>query len=456
MKYNDFLANKQIITKNSGFDVSRESLNPELYDFQKDMTKWAIKKGKCALFTMTGTGKTAMQAEWAKQINIKTKANILIVAPLAVAKQSIHEAAKFDVTLNYARHQNECQKGITITNYEMLHEFDPSYFGGIVLDESSILKSMTGKRRNEIIQFAKTMSFKLACSATPAPNDYMEIGNHSEFFDVMTHSEMLSMFFVHDGKDTSKWRLKGHAKDKFWGWMASWAVFMVKPSDLGYKDNGFLLPGLQTHEHIVESKPLPGCLFAMGVQTLQDRIRERRSSLKQRVRKCVRIIEDSRKPFLVWCGLNDEGKAIKEQVPGSVEIKGSDNMEHKERAMVEFAKGNIPVLITKPKISGFGMNWQVCADMAFLGLSDSFEALFQATNRCYRHKQTKEVNRHLIISEAEGAVLNNIKRKEADFYELINSMADHTKNIVSKNIKATGRAKNDYNPTTGMELPTWI
>lgn len=254
--YNNFLSSKRVIVNPSGFDAP--ALSNKLYDFQRDLDRWAIRRGKAALFTMTGTGKTPMQAAWADAVCGKTGKPVLIFAPLAVAKQTVREAAKFNVAVKYVRSQSECSRGVNIANYEMMTHFRNDEFAGLVLDESSILKSFTGQMRNDIIAFAQSIPYRLACTATPAPNDYMELGNHAEFLGVMSYNEMLATFFVHDGGDTAKWRLKGHAVEKFWKWLAQWGVFLIKPSDLGYSDKGFILPELMTHEHIIASPSTPG------------------------------------------------------------------------------------------------------------------------------------------------------------------------------------------------------
>lgn len=455
MDYAEFLKNKLITTTPSGFDVEDDALPVNLYPYQRDLVKWAIKRGKSALFTMTGTGKTAMQVSWADQI-AKQGYPILILAPLAVSKQTVREALKFGIRVNPCRHQSDVTTGINIANYEMLHHFDPAQFGGIVLDESSIIKAYDGKMRKTILDFARNIPYRLACTATPSPNDYMELGNHAEFLGVMSYTEMLSTFFVHDGGNTSKWRLKGHAEESFWRWLASWGVFLTKPADLGYSNEGFDLPALHTHQHVVQSEAPEGALFAFEARGLAERRGARKESLERRVEKCVEIVKSSRKPFLIWCDLNAESELLKKSIDGAVEITGSDSDEHKEKAMLDFAAGKIDVMITKPKIAGFGMNWQVCADTAFVGLSDSFEAIFQATKRFHRHGQTQEVNRHLIISEAEGSVLANVQRKERDFMAMIENMVEHTRMMNLENIRSLTHQKLSYNANDAIQFPEWI
>lgn len=457
IKYQEFLQSKAIVTEPCGFSVERQDINPNLYEYQKDLVSWGIRRGKAAFFTMTGTGKTAMQCTWADMVASKTGGTVLILAPLAVSKQTVREAGeKFGTNVKYVRHGDELQRGVNITNYEMLHHFDNERIDGIVLDESSILRSFAGKTRNAIIDRSRNIPYRLACSATPAPNDFMEIGNHAEFLGVMNYNEMLATFFVHDGGDTSKWRLKGHAEDSFWRWMASWGCFLNMPSDLGYSDEGFILPPLIDHQHVVDSGATEGALFAFEAKGLLERQAARRESLDRRVEKCAEIVAQSDKPFLVWCDLNAEADALKKAIPGAVEIRGTDKPEHKEQMMLDFADGNIPVMITKPSVAGFGMNWQVCSNTAFVGLSDSFEAIFQATKRFHRHGQKNPVHRHLIISEAEGSVLANIQRKEADFMRMIQEMVAHTKSIMQENIKSLSRQVDAYNADKTIIVPEWI
>jgi hypothetical protein len=456
MEYQEFLKSKLIVNMPSGFDADESALPVNLYPYQKDLVKWGCKRGKAAFFTMTGTGKTAMQVSWAQQVVNHTGGNVLILAPLAVSKQTVREALKFGITVNICRTHDDVKPGINIANYEMLHHFDPSDFQGIVLDESSIIKSATGKIRAAIIEFAEYIPYRLAATATPSPNDYMELGNHAEFLGIMSYTEMLSTFFVHDGGDTSKWRLKGHAEESFWKWLSSWGVFLTKPSDLNYSDEGFDLPPLNTFQHIVQSEAPEGALFAFEAKGLQERRGARKESLERRVAKAVEIVDQSEKPVMIWCGLNAESELLTKSIPGAVEVTGSDSDEHKEKSMLDFAAGLIPVMISKSSICGFGMNFQVCCNTVFVGMSDSFEAMFQSTKRFHRHGQTRPVNRHLIISEAEGSVLSNVQRKERGFESMIANMVEHTKLMNIENIKSLTNEKLSYDADTKIQLPKWI
>jgi len=411
-----------------------------LFDFQRDIVKWALRRGRAAIFADCGLGKTPMQLEWANHI----PGNVLILAPLAVSAQTVREGEKFGIPITKARHQDEVQGKITITNYEMLHHFESSAFEGIVLDESSILKSYTGKFRTAIIESFKNTPYKLACTATPAPNDYMELGNHAEFLGVMNRTEMLSMFFVHDGGETQKWRLKGHAENEYWKWLCAWAVMLRKPSDLGYEDGDFIIPELKVTQISIKTAGKTGYLFPMEAQSLQERIGARRETIKERVDKCAEIINGSGEPWLCWCNLNAESQLLAKQINGAIEIKGSDKSEYKEKMMLGFSSGNFKRLVTKPSIAGFGMNWQHCNNIAFIGLSDSYEQYYQAIRRCWRFGQQKEVNCYIITADIEGAVVKNIQRKEGDAQRMAENMIEHMHELNEENIKGTKRSELVY------------
>lgn len=454
--YEDFLKQKQIKVVSSGFDVKMENINPMLFDFQKDIVRWCLKKGKSAIWADCGLGKTPMQLEWSYQVHKKTGGDILIVAPLAVTNQTAREGIKFGYEVNVCRKQEDVKPGINIANYEMLKYFDEDKFIGIVLDESSILKSFTGKYRNLIIDKFKHTSYKLSCTATPAPNDYMELGSHAEFTGVMTRTEMLSTFFVHDGGDTSKWRLKGHAEDEFWKWISTWAVVLQKPSDLGYEDGDFTLPELNIHEVIVESPKDPSCMFPKIAQTLHERRQARRDSLEKRVEKSSELANANDEQWVVWCDLNIESEKLTKAIDGAVEVKGPDKPEHKINTAIGFADGDIRTIVTKPSIFGWGLNWQHCNNMIFTGLSDSYEQFYQAVRRIWRFGQKETVNVYIVISEAEGAVKKNIQRKEKDTTKMMSEMVKHTQKILTEEIHGTIRETIEYHPTEKMELPKWL
>ena len=451
MNYEEFIESKTIEFKNYGFDIDKENLNPMLFDFQKDIVRWALKKGRAAIFADCGLGKTPMQLEWANQIYKREGGKILILAPLAVATQTQREGEKFHIPVNICESQADVKEGINITNYEKLEKFVANEFIGVVLDESSILKSFTGKVRNTIIDNFRHTPYKLGCTATPAPNDYMELGNHSEFLGVMTRSEMLSMYFVHDGGQTSKWRLKGHAEDKYWEWMASWSVFIDNPKNLGYEVEGYDLPKLNIYEIVADDMPV-----VYGKLTLTQRRNARRESLDVRCKRAADIVNHSNDNWIVWCDLNDESAKLASLIKYSVEVKGSDKSSYKRDSMLNFANDKIKCLVTKPSIAGFGMNWQNCNNMIFVGLSDSYEAYYQAIRRCWRFGQAKEVNVYIIISSQEGTVKENIERKQQDTEKMQQAMIKLTKDITAKELKQTTRITTMYEPNMEMQLPNWI
>ncbi len=443
MEYIDFLETKRTSDRSTGMpDIP--PLNPMLFDFQHDIVSWALRRGRAAIFADCGMGKTPMQLEWARHV----PGRVLILAPLAVAQQTVREGEKFGIDVSYCRDATDITGAITITNYEMVDHFADVDFAGVVLDESSILKAYAGKFRNAIIERFADTPFRLACTATPAPNDYMELGNHSEFMGVMTRTEMLSMFFAHDSGETQKWRLKGHAQDEFWRWLCSWAVMVKKPSDLGYDDGNFILPQLEFHEHTIEGDAKDGDLFALEAQTLSERLVARRDSVEKRAAKCAELINGSQEGWVIWCNLNSESASLKTRIAGAVEIKGSDKIEFKESAMMGFSAGDFNRLVTKPSIAGHGMNWQHCHNVAFVGLSDSYEQFYQAVRRCWRFGQTEPVQCHIITADTEGAVLANIKRKEIDAERMASEMVNHMAEISSKEIKGTQRMTTEYREKT--------
>lgn len=437
--YDAFLASKRLVAQAVGFDVAPDQINPALFPYQRDVTRWALRRGRAAIFSRYGTGKTLMQLEWAKHVSDHTGGNVLILAPLAVAQQTRREGERFGIPVTVCRSQDDVQPGITITNYEMLQHFDPATFAGVVLDESSILKAFDGKTRTAIIEaFART-PYRLACTATPAPNDHMELGNHSEFLGIMSRVEMLAMFFTHDGGDTSKWRLKGHAEKEFWAWVCSWAVMLRTPSDLGYSDEGFDLPPLCYHQITVDlahqeeaaaqTKDAQLYLFPVEALTLIDRRNARKVSMVDRVQAAADMVNASDEAWVVWCNLNAESEALTKAIIGAVQVTGSDSTEHKEQTAFRFVNGDVRVIVTKPSIFGFGMNWQHCHNAAYVGLSDSFEEIDQSIHRIHRYGQTQPCDIYIITSELEGAVVRNIDRKRKDHEKMTDEMIGQMKDL---------------------------
>lgn len=451
MDYKEFIESKSIQVTATGIEVDKTELNNMLFEFQKDIVRWALAKGKAAIFADCGDGKTAMQLEWAEKIRTRAGGKVIIIAPLAVSQQTEREGRKFGVKVNICESMNDVTAdAVNITNYEKLQKFNADEFIAVVLDESSIIKSYSGKIRNQIIEkFAQT-PYKLACTATPAPNDYMELGNHSEFLGVMTRAEMLAMYFVHDGGETSKWRLKGHAKDLFWRWLASWCVVLDDPKKLGYDIAGYDLPKLNIHTVVVDSS------VTINVQlSLTERRQARRDSLEIRCQKAAELVNTSSDKWLVWCDLNDEADLANKLIDNSVNVQGSDSDEYKAKNMLDFANGDLKCLITKPKIAGYGMNWQICHKVIFLGLSDSFEAFYQAVRRCWRFGQTEDVDVYVIISYCEGAVLDNVQRKQDEADKMKQNLIELTKDLTKRELTATSRITSEYQPSITMILPKW-
>ena len=450
MNYADFLNTKRHRIIESGFEV--DCVGDYLYDWQQHVVKWALKKGRAALFADCGLGKTPMQLTWAKHVYEHTGKPVLILAPLAVSNQTKREGEKFGIDVNVCRDQDGARDGINIANYEMLHHFDAEKFGALVLDESSILKNFDGTYRKLITRFAAHQDYRLACTATPAPNDLIEIINHSDFLGVMGGKEVIALFFRQDGNTTHNWRLKGHARRDFWAWLAGWAMAIRYPSDLGYMDGDFILPKLSVTQHTVIGKPLDGMLLPVEAQTLEERRHARKETVEDRVALCAELVNNSTAPWVVWCNLNSESEALAKAIPDAVEVKGSDTNAHKENSMLGFSDGKHRVIVTKPSICGFGMNWQHCSHMAFVGLSDSWEQYYQAIRRCWRFGQTRNVEVHVIVAETEGAVVANIERKERQATEMMSELVAHMKEFYRVERKDDA----EYVGCKPMQMPAWL
>jgi hypothetical protein len=459
MNYQEFLVNKQFSDRPSGFSVGLEVLNPNLMAFQKAQVRWALARGRAALFNATGLGKTIMQLEWANQVSKQgNDLSVLILAPLAVAEQTRSEGDKFGIPCRVISSKSDVKGGINILNYEKLHKIDSIVFSGIVLDESSIMKSFSGVIRNQIISMFRDTPFRLSCSATPAPNDWTEIGNQSEFLGILTQSEMKSIFFINDSGDTGKWRLKGHAQENlFWKWLASWAAVVSMPSDLGFEDDGFILPPLRYVEHILptESSNHMG-FFPDQVSGLHGRRRVRRETLDVRCQAAADLINATDDRWLVWCHLNDEGTQLTKLIKGAEELAGRHSDEEKKSRLLRFAEGRIKRLVTKPDIAGFGLNFQSCSRAAFVGLNDSWESMFQAVRRIWRYKQDKSCDVHFFLEEREGPILENLKRKDRQAQQMACAMIEQMKNLVRREVFKASKEQDMYNPSIPMEIPQWM
>lgn len=442
MNYQAFLENKIQRPVSYGFNVETELLNDMLFLFQRDIVRWALGLGKAAIFSQVGTGKTAMQSEWAWHVAVQTGKPVLILAPLAVAQQTVREGEKFGIKIVYRADASSITPDDTIivTNYERLEKFESiiQNLGGIVLDESSILKSFTGSTKRQIIDLFKNTPYKLACSATPAPNDHMELGNHADFLDVMPSNEMLSRWFINDTMAAGDYRLKAHAEADFWRWLTSWAVCITKPSDLGeqYDMPEYQLPALHIIGHHINANETAikeawsqGRLLPDVAPSSTELSKVKRQSLAERLVEAKKIVAsiDDKEPILIWCNLNDEADALIAAFPDATEVRGSDTPEEKSRKLLAFSDKEARILITKASIAGFGMNWQHCNQVIFFGLDFSFESFYQAKGRNHRYGQTREVFAHVIYSETEGNVIQTLEHKQELFEAMQTQMASAMK-----------------------------
>ncbi len=443
--YQFFLSKKDCWYEKDGF---KPTFMPEfLYDFQVPLVDWAVQLGRSALFEDCGLGKTPQELVWAENVLRHTNKPVLILTPLAVADQFVREGKKFQIEVKHAR-DGKLYKGINVVNYQRLHYFDPNDLGGLVCDESGCLKHYDSKRRKMIGDFSAHIRYLLLCTATPAPNDFMELGNTSEILRVMKYTQMLGMFFVNDGKTTSQWSLLGHAKHRFWKWVSEWARALRSPKDLGFDDDGFLLPPIKHRQFVVKS-PVPDYgFFVRAATTLNDQRKERRDTLQSRCEKAASLVPRDR-PYLAWCHLNAESDLLVKLIPDAVQVCGSDPIDSKEEHLNDFSLGRIRCLVTKPTIAGFGLNWQHCSDMSFFP-SHSWEAWYQAIRRCWRFGQNREVTVNVITSEAESRVLSNMQRKERQASEMYDG-------IIREMQRFSGMKEKESNPDTKkMELPKWL
>jgi DNA modification methylase len=448
MDYESFVAGKRRSEVATGHNPG--ALNDHLFDFQHAIVSWAVRRGRAAIFADTGLGKTLMQLSWADEVASHTGGIVLVLAPLAVSEQTIEQGATFGIDVRRVPQGGSPDSpGVWITNYERMDAVDFTTLHGLVLDESSILKAHDGKTRQRIIDAAQGIPYRLSCTATPSPNDFEELGNQCEFLGVMSRTEMLATYFVNDTGDTGTWRLKGWGASKFWEWMGAWAVVLRNPSDLGFDGSRYELPPLQYFEHVVETESLVDDLFSRPAMGLAERRKAQRDSIEHRCNALAEVVNaDTNEPWLIWCHLNDEADLLAELIPGAVNVQGSDSPELKAKNLMAFTHGQIRVLISKPKIAGFGMNWQHCARMAFVGLDDSFEKFYQAVRRCYRFGQKRSVQVHLFTAENEGQILANLKRKEVQHHEMSANMIEHMKDIMNNELQGQASIVDEYREDT--------
>lgn len=462
-EYSDFLASKAQVGTNDGFDPIW--LPSFLKDFQTSMVEWAILKGRGALLEDCGLGKTIQELVWAENVVRHTNRPVLNLAPLAVTRQTVREAAKFGIEVHLSL-DGKVRPGINIANYERLHYFDPSDFSGAVCDESAILKSFDGVRRQEITQFMRKMRYRLLGTATAAPNEYIELGTSSEALGYLGHVDMLARFFKnnqgnsvkpmmirHSGRNSAKmeedakWRFKGHAEQPFWRWVCSWARAVRKPSDLGFDDAEFVLPELSERQHLVEARTLPGGkLFALPAVGLSEQREERRRTITERCERAAQLVAHDQ-PAVVWCHLNDEGDALERAIPGSIQISGKDSEDQKEEKFLSFIDGQSRVLVTKAKIGAWGLNFQHCAHSVSFP-THSFEEYYQSVRRFWRFGQSREVVSDIVTTEGEKGVLVNLQRKAAAADKMFRDLTEHMNQSINidRTVEFTGK----------QEIPSWL
>lgn len=459
MGYEDVIEKKRTYIKPSGFDVDRKTMNPLLKVWQGDLVKLALNRGKCALFEDCGLGKTLQFLEWSKKVIEFTGGNILICAPLGVTAQTVREGVKFGYRVNACKSGGDVKPGINITNYERINKFDPVDFTGIVLDESSILKAgALGVTFGELKTFSSTIGYRLACTATPAPNDFIELLAHAEFLGVAKENEIKALYFTQDGNDTTSWRLKRYAEKAFWEWVSNWAIVLRKPSDLGYSDDGYILPALNIHQITVDiEEPMEtGMLFAVEAKGLAEQRRANKASLEERVRLCAEMVNKLDRPALIWCNYNSEGEALAKAIPLAKEVAGKHSSEYKESNLLGFVDGNPLHLITKPDIAGHGLNYQHCADVFLVGLGNSYEKYYQLLRRPWRFGQLRDVNAYVIVSNVDGAIVENIRRKEAQTATMFDEIIKATASNVMSQLRKVEKQEMSYVRDTKMIIPDWL
>lgn len=456
--YRSFIARKRVAAVPSGFRVEPDWMQDRLFPWQRDIVRWACRLGRAAIFADCGLGKTLMQLEWADWVHQVTGGNVIILCPLAVAWQTLVEAARFGIhsPVAIAADQTHVRPGITITNYEKLHLFDASSFAGVVLDESSILKSFTGTTKQALCDgFART-PYRLCCTATPAPNDRMELGNHADFLGVMPSSEMLARWFINDTMGAGKYRLRKHGERDFWRWVSSWAVCIGSPSDLGYPNEGFTLPPLSIHEHVIANdSPPAGHLFHPGGSVSATNVHtEKRASLPEKAGMVASLVNSNADAWAVWCDTDYEADALCSRIPDAVEVRGSHGDRMKEDRLQAFSRGDCRVIVTKPEIGGYGLNWQHCHKTTWFA-SYSYEDFYQAIRRLWRFGQRHAVDAHVIMSEAEESIAKTSARKSAEHEEMKAEMSACMKEGMLESLYER-RVLKPYRPTQAATLPAWL
>lgn len=426
MSYAEFLARKARRVPPAGLPCRPEDVHPRLHDWQRELTAEAVRRGRAALWWDTGMGKTSAQLQYARLSGKRA----LIVAPLAVCHQTVDEAAKLDMDVRYVRSGDGLGPGVFITNYEMASRFDPAELDAVVLDEASVLKHHDAKTRGRLTELFAGVPHRLAATATPAPNDPEELTGQAEFLGLMRRPEMLAAYFINDGKSGGKsWRLKGHAREPMFAWLATWASALRSPADLGYPAAGYVLPPLEIHTHLIPtgSVQTEGTLFevpgAVALRGVTGRAAVRKATVATRCAHAAELVaKEPDEPWIVWCDRNDEADTMARLIPGAVNVHGSMSPEEKAEALLAFARGDIQILVTKPKIASFGMNYQHCARAVWVGLSDSMEAFYQAVRRCWRYGQRRPVDAHIVLTDIEQPIADNVARKQRQMDDLVNEL----------------------------------
>ncbi len=455
--YQAFLASKRVVAHPVGIELRGEALHPKLFPFQRAIVQWALRKGRCAIFADCGMGKTLMQLAWANVVHQHSDGNVLILAPLAVASQTIAEGTKLGMVVQMCRSQADVRPGLNITNYEMLSHFNVAHFVGIVLDESSLLKSYMGKTKRALVDTFRGTPYRLCCTATPAPNDVMEIGNHSEFLGVMPSNEMMMRWFINDTMQSGHYRLKGHAVKDFWEWVASWAISIRKPSDLGYSDDGFVLPELHIHHRYIETDITvgqeEGQLFRAPKMSATNLHKEMRLTAADRAQAVADLVSTSPgEAWAIWCNTNYEADELVKRLPDAVEVRGSESIAEKERKLTAFTNGEARIIITKPSLAGYGLNWQHCHHTVFVGLSYSFEDFYQAVRRLYRFGQHQPVEATIVAAETEAPLVAALERKIRAHMQMSEAMNHVTARLVPQEELHL----DIYHPQVPMLLPSWL
>ena len=459
MEYSEFVKQKQVQSVEYGHQVSIDDLNENAFDWQKRVVQWAVSRGRAALFLDTGLGKTLCQLMWAQQVCKATGGRVMLHCPLGVRQQTKRESEKFGICVPVVVADDQTQmpdSGICIVNYQKLDKFDTSLFAGVVLDESSILKGLTSKLRAQLTEEWGDAKYRLACTATPSPNDTMELGSHAEFLGVCSQQEMQSKYFVNDSGNTQKWRLKGHAIDAFWDWVCDWACCVSMPSDIGGDDTGYHLPELVEHTHTVHvpAAVADGFLFDCSGISATNIHEEKRHTSPFRADKTAELVNSNDQQWIVWCDSNYESDDLVERIPDAVEIRGSLTDQQKEDRLEQFSSGDARVIITKPSISGMGMNWQHCSQMVFHSISYSFEQKYQAVRRCYRFGQKQPVQCHSVTTDTEHAIAKAVSVKSG----MHENMKERMRVAMSRSdfIAKQDRGRTTYRPIEKMEIPTWL